>query len=232
MTMISICIATYNGKKYIQEQISSILPQLSKEDEIIISDDGSKDNTLAIIQTFNDSRIKIFHNTKKHGVVPNFENALKHATGNYIFFSDQDDIWTPNKVERCINALQTHDLVIHNSLIMDGEGNVSYIDFFSTRKSQKGYWRNLYKNSYVGSCMAFRKELLPHVLPFPKHILWHDMWIGLMAERKGKTLFIPDTLLYYRRHGNNASATAEKSSFSFFFQLKYRLQMLYYTLTK
>ena len=230
--MISICIATYNGEKYIQEQLSSILSQLNKEDEIIISDDGSKDNTLRIIQSFNDPRIKIFYNLKRHGVVPNFENALKYANGDYIFFSDQDDIWAPNKVNRCIEALQNHDLVIHNSLIMDGEGNISDIDFFSKRKSQKGYWKNLYKNSFVGSCMAFRKELLPHALPFPKHILWHDMWIGLMAERKGSTIFIPDKLLYYRRHGNNASATAEKSSFSLLFQLKYRLQMLYYVTTR
>lgn len=228
--MISICIATYNGEKYIREQIASILSQLEKEDEIIVSDDGSKDNTLGIIQSFDDDRIKIFHNEGKHGVVPNFENALKRANGNYIFFSDQDDIWTPNKVKRCMEALQGHDLVIHNSLIMDGNGNISDIDFFSVRKSGKGYWKNLYKNSFVGSCMAFRKELLPYVLPFPKHILWHDMWIGLMAEKKGKTIFIPDTLLYYRRHGNNASATAEKSSFSFLFQIKYRLQMLYYTI--
>jgi len=228
----SVCIATYNGEKYILEQLSSILSQLDEKDEIIISDDGSKDNTLTIIQSFRDARIKLFHNTPKHGVVPNFENALRHAKGNYIFFSDQDDIWAPNKVKRCIEALQENDLVIHNSLIMDGKGNISDIDFFSIRKSGKGYWKNLYKNSFVGSCMAFRKELLPYILPFPKHILWHDMWIGLMAEKKRKTVFIPDTLLYYRRHGNNASATAEKSSFSFWFQLKYRLQMLYYTIIR
>lgn len=230
--MISICIATYNGEKYIEKQILSILLQLRENDEIIISDDGSKDNTLDIVRALNDSRIKIFHNKKNHGVVPNFENALNNAKGDYIFFSDQDDIWTPNKVERCIEALQKHVLVIHNSIIMDGKGNISNKDFFSMRKSKKGYWRNLYKNSFVGSCMAFRKELLPHVLPFPKKILWHDMWIGLMAERIGDTIFIPDTLLYYRRHGNNASATSERSSFSFLFQLNYRLKMFYYTLIR
>lgn len=228
--MISICIATYNGEKYIKDQLSSILHQLNKEDEIIISDDGSTDNTLTIIQSFNDSRIKVFYNSKKHGVVPNFENSLKHVNGDYIFLSDQDDIWHPNKVKRCLEILKNNSLVIHNSLIMDAKGKISDIDFFSLRKSKKGYWKNLYKNSFVGSCMAFRKELLPHILPFPNHILWHDMWIGLMAEKKGNTVFIPDILLYYRRHGNNASATAEKSSFSFLFQLKYRLQILYYTL--
>lgn len=232
MKKSSICIATYNGEKFITQQISSILNQLGDNDEIIISDDISKDNTISIIKSFNDSRIKIVENRGKHGVVSNFENALKHAKGDYIFFSDQDDIWAQNKIKRCIAELENYDLVVHNSLIIDKNGNPTNKDYFMVRKSGKGYWKNLYKNSYVGSCMAFRKELLPHIMPFPKNILWHDMWIGLIAERKGKTVFIPETLLYYRRHGNNASPTAEKSSFSFYFQLKYRLQMLYYTLIK
>ena len=93
---ISVCIATYNGAKYIEEQVQSILYQLSEKDEIINSDDGSKDNTLAIIKSLNDARIKVIHNTLKHGLVSNFENAIKHADGDYIFLSDQDDIWTSN----------------------------------------------------------------------------------------------------------------------------------------
>lgn len=229
---ISVCLATYNGEKYIKQQLSSILSQFSPNDEIIISDDGSNDNTLKIIRDFKDQRIKIFNNEGPHGVVPNFENAIEHATGDYIFLCDQDDIWASDKVKRCMEVLQDYDLVIHNSLLMDGEGNVSDVDFFSLRHSQSGYWKNLYKNSFIGCCMAFRREVLEYTLPFPKHILWHDMWIGLMVEKRGKTKFIKDKLLYYRRHGNNASATAEKSSFSFLFQIKYRLQMLYYTATR
>lgn len=227
--MISICMATYNGEKYIEKQVDSILQQISIRDELIISDDGSKDDTLEILVSLNDSRIKIFNNKGLHGVVPNFENAIRHAAGDYIFLCDQDDIWISNKIDICMKALCNCNLVIHNSLLMDGVGNVSDIDFFSLRKSTAGYWKNLYKNSFIGCCMAFRREILDYVLPFPKQILWHDMWIGLMMEKKGKTKFIDDKLLYYRRHGNNASATAEKSSFSFPFQIKYRLQMLYYT---
>ncbi len=227
--MVSVCIASYNGCKYMKEQLISILSQLSCNDEIIVSDDGSCDGTLEIISNMEDSRIKEVLNIEKHGVVPNFENAIKYASGDYIFLCDQDDLWVENKVKTCVEALQSVDLVVHNSLLMDGVGNVSDIDFFSLRKSTAGYWKNLYKNSFIGCCMAFRREILDYVLPFPKQILWHDMWIGLMVEKKGKTKFIDDKLLYYRRHGNNASATAEKSSFSFPFQIKYRLQMLYYT---
>ena len=230
--MISVCIASYNGCKYMKEQLISILSQLSCDDEIIVSDDGSCDGTLEIVSNMEDSRIKEVLNIEKHGVVPNFENAIKYASGDYIFLCDQDDLWVENKVKTCVEALQSVDLVVHNSLLMDGVGNVSDIDFFSLRKSTAGYWKNLYKNSFIGCCMAFRREILDYVLPFPEHILWHDMWIGLMVEKKGKTMFIEDKLLYYRRHDNNASATAEKSSFSFLFQIKYRLQMFGYTLIR
>lgn len=229
---VSVCVATYNGENFIKEQLDSILSQLSDDDEIIISDDGSKDKTLEIVRAFDDSRIKIFVNKGRHGVVPNFENALKQVSGDIIFLSDQDDVWADNKVEVMSAALDDVDLVIHNSLIMDGDGNISNVDFYSIRNSKPGYWKNLYKNAFVGSCMAFRKNVLRYALPIPRHLLWHDMWIGLMVEKKGRTKFIDDKLLYYRRHGNNASATAEKSSFSFFFRLKYRMQMLLYSMLR
>lgn len=184
--MVSVCIASYNGCKYMKEQLISILSQLSCDDEIIVSDDGSCDGTLEIVSNMEDSRIKEVLNIEKHGVVPNFENAIKYASGDYIFLCDQDDLWVENKVKTCVEALQSVDLVVHNSLLMDGVGNVSDIDFFSLRKSTAGYWKNLYKNSFIGCCMAFRREILDYVLPFPEHILWHDMWIGLMVEKKEK----------------------------------------------
>ena len=231
--MISVCMATYNGAKYIREQVSSILPQLGDGDELIVSDDGSTDDTLSVLKEFCDSRIRVFPNqTGRHGVVPNFENALRHAKGDIIFFSDQDDIWTKNKVEAMVKALQNADLVVHDALIMDKDGNVSDVNYFSLRPPHRGYWSNLYKNSFMGSCMAFRTSLLSKVLPFPKHILWHDMWIGLVASRVGSVKFINDKLLYYRRHGDNVSATGEKSTFSKRKQLEYRIQMLYYSILK
>ena len=93
--MISVCMASYNGAIFIKQQAVSILNQLGLEDELIISDDGSKDNTLEILASLNDSRIKIYHHSAPHGVVSNFENAIKHASGDYIFLSDQDDICVP-----------------------------------------------------------------------------------------------------------------------------------------
>lgn len=230
--MISVCIATYNGDKYIEEQILSILNQLSDKDEIIISDDGSKDKTLKVIDRLDDKRIKVFKNNNRHGVVPNFENALKHASGEYIFFSDQDDIWQSDKVKICIDNLYDSDLVVHNSVVKFQDGEQSDMDFFELRKSGVGFIKNITRNTFVGSCMAFRRNVMDYILPFPKHVLWHDMWIGLMVEMNGKTKFIDNKLLIYRRHGDNASPTSEKSSFSKWFQFKYRLQMLYYTIIR
>lgn len=227
--MISVCIATYNGEKYIQEQIDSIIRQLSDNDEIVISDDGSTDKTISILKAYYDSRIKIKLNKGKHGIVSNFENALKHSSGDIIFLSDQDDIWDKHKVEKCMDTLKDADLVVHNSKVIREDGSLPDDDFFQLRHSGPGYWKNLYKNSFVGSCMVFRKEVKDYVLPFPHHILWHDMWIGLMVEKKGKTKFVNDKLLIYRRHESNASPTSEKSTFSTWMKIKYRLQMLYYT---
>ncbi|MCD8291094.1 MAG: glycosyltransferase, partial [Prevotella sp.] len=96
---VSVCIATYNGEKYIEEQIRSILSQLSDNDEVIISDDGSHDQTLSLIQSIGDKRIKIFQNEGRHGFKYNFENTLKKVQGDYIFLCDQDDVWLPNKVQ-------------------------------------------------------------------------------------------------------------------------------------
>lgn len=122
--MISVCIATHNGAHYIKEQIGSILCQLGINDEIIISDDGSTDNTIDILLAFNDKRIKIHFYKQpvksKHShtyVCRNFENALRYAKGEYIFLADQDDWWMPNKVEKCLEDLIKHTLVVHQAEI-------------------------------------------------------------------------------------------------------------------
>lgn len=227
--MISVCIAAYNGANYVREQVVSILCQLSADDEIIISDDGSTDDTINILEGFQDSRIKIFYNKGMHGIVPNFENTLKQTSGDFVFLADQDDVWDEHKVARCMTALKDADLVVHNASVFYENGEHQDEDFFQLRHSGPGYWKNIYKNSFMGSCMAFRKSVKDYVLPFPRNILWYDMWIGLMVEKKGKTQFINEKLLRYRRHNDNASATSEKSTFSIWKMLKYRLQMLYYT---
>ena len=223
--MISICMATYNGEKYIKEQIDSILPQLSKNDEIIISDDSSTDDTLSIIRSFNDHRIKIFSGCNFHSPISNFENALKYAKGDYIFLSDQDDVWLDNKVERMMEALKQYSLVVSDCYVVNKDCEIIRNSFF-VRKPVPGIIWNLFRNNYLGCCMAFRKEVLTKALPFPKSIAMHDIWLGLCGALFYKTTFIPDKLIKYRRHGGNVSPTAEKSKFSLKYKILYRIDIL------
>ena len=226
---ISVCIPTYNGEKYIQEQLVSILVQLSAEDEIIISDDSSTDTTLEIIKSLQDSRIKLFENNTFKSPIFNLENALKHASGDVIFLADQDDIWEPEKVKITLNKLQNSDLVVSDCSLIDASGNLVDPSFYALNKTKSGYLNNLIKNGYLGCCIAFNSKINKSVLPFTKKIAMHDIWIGLTASLVGKVDFIEDKLIRYRRHGDNFSFTSAKSKFSVTYKLSYRIYFLYHT---
>ena len=207
--MVTVCVASYNGEKYIEEQIKSILQNLSDDDEVIISDDGSKDETRKILEDIsaNDGRIKIIDGPQK-GLIKNFENAMRHANGDVIFLSDQDDIWTADKVEKVLKCFEDEEcmLVLHNASVIDENENIILESFFEHRGSRAGVIKNIIKNSYIGCCMAIRKELLQYILPLPeKKCGLHDQWIGVIAELRGNVVFLEDKLLYYRRHGDNMS---------------------------
>lgn len=226
--MISVCIPTFNGKKYIKKQLNSILNQSTAVDEIIISDDSSTDNTIEIIKSYNDSRIRIIENQKFKSPIFNLENALKHSKGDYIFLADQDDIWERNKVEVMMNRLQNHQLVVSDGYIIDEEGEILENSIFKLYNSKQGFVKNLIKNSYMGCCMAFDRQLLNYVLPFPKGIAMHDLWIGLNAEIFFSVYFCDEKLLSYRRHADNKTPLNHKdNNHSLFYKLAYRLTILY-----
>lgn len=219
---ISVCIPTYNGALYIKEQLNSILIQLKEDDEVIISDDSSLDETVNIIKSFNDKRICLLEGNKFKSPVYNLENALKRANGDYIFLSDQDDMWYSNKVEQMLSYLKDYDCVVSDATVVDANMKLIHPSFMELNHSKSGLLRNLIKNGFLGCCMAFRKEILDKALPIPNPIPMHDTWIGLVAEKYGKTFFLKEPLIYYRRHGNNASPTAEKSIYSFKEKLYHR----------
>ena len=213
--MITVCLATFNGSNYVGEQLRSVLEQLGPDDEVVVSDDGSTDGTLTVITRLDDSRLRLLNGSGRLGVVRNFERALLAARGDIIFLCDQDDVWLPGKVERCQAALADCPLVVTDCTVVDGELKPLSPSFFAMRNSRPGILHNLWKNSYLGCCMAFRRELLQHALPFPKRIPMHDMWLGMIAETRGGTCFMPVPLLLYRRHSGNASDTAGRSTAKF-----------------
>jgi glycosyltransferase involved in cell wall biosynthesis len=211
---VSVCMAVYNGERFIEEQMASILPQLSYSDELIISDNWSTDRTQELITQFKDCRIKLIRNVEFTNLISNFENALKNASGDILFLADCDDIWKPTKVEAMKSLLGAYDLVVSDCEIIDAKGEVIADSFFASSHPHRGLIRNVIKNSYIGCCMAFKRRILELALPFPKNIPMHDVWIASLAELFGETHFCRERLMSYRRHGSNASTTGEKSKYS------------------
>lgn len=223
--MISVCIATYNGSKYIKQQIDSIISQLESEDEIVISDDSSTDETVEILKSYGDPRIKIIHfnRSKKdmstHVLVSsNFENALKHSSGDLIFLSDQDDLWASDKVEVYSKYLRENDLVISDCCLIIDDIIEFETSFFQGRSPKYNYL--LFGSSYHGCCMAFNRKILNISLPFPRKLPLHDAWLGLLAESLGKVKFLHKKLTYYRVHTSNVSI-GKKNKYSY--KIYYRL---------
>lgn len=230
--MISVCIPTYNGSKFIHEQLESIINQLEYNDEIIISDDSSTDDTINIIESFKDKRITILKNNKFRSPIFNLENALRQAKGDYIFLSDQDDIWHENKIAIMSSHLLNYNTVISDCILIDEENKEILPSFFKINDSKSGLFHNIIKNSYLGCCMAFDRRILEASLPFPEKIAMHDIWIGLISELVGKPLFIKERLISYRRHSDNFSPTSQKSKFNIWYKLKYRLVFAYYAIVR
>lgn len=213
--MISVCMAAYNGEKYIKAQIESILCQLDKEDELIISDDGSTDFTIQIIEEIKDERIKLFHNNT-HNYTRNFENAILHAAGDYILLSDQDDVWLENKVQEIINTFKREncDMILTDAIVVDKDLEIIYPSYFNYCNIKKGFWVNFIHTRYIGACMAFNKKLKENILPFPSNdrFISHDYWITCVAEMKYHTYLLEKPLILYRRHDNNVSLGVEMKS--------------------
>lgn len=226
---------TYNGSKYIVKQVTSILSQLSQTDELIISDDGSTDDTISLLKSFNDPRIKIFYHIKESSPFPgalklvylinrNMENAIKHASGDVIFMADQDDIWCANKVQRMLTELNDYDLVIHSYYMIDADDKPS--SFTSPNRHTTNILQILIKPSFKGCCMAFNNNIKDHALPFPNYAVEHDTWIGLCTVKFGKIKYIDDKLIQYRRHGENVSPASGKSKNPLYIRLYRRWLIL------
>jgi glycosyltransferase involved in cell wall biosynthesis len=213
---VSVAMATYNGEKYLEQQIDSILSQLGNEDELIISDDHSSDQTLSIIEKFmkDDHRVKLYMNDES-GVTSNFENAIKRTKNEIIFLSDQDDVWKPEKVKTVKDYYVKNpqiQMIMSDITVVDNQLNPTIESFYEFRGSRAGVLKNIIKNSYIGCAMSFKKELKTKILPIPRNVPMHDMWIGLVADMNKSALLIPEKLIYYRRHDATVTSVENTSS--------------------
>jgi len=217
-------MAVKNGAKYIGAQIDSILCQLSAHDELVISDDHSVDASLEIVKRFDDPRIKMF-TSPRHGATQNFEHALSHSSGEFIFLADQDDVWHPEKISTMQRSFSDFDLVVCDcSLVNDGLEVISK-SFFQQKGSSRGFLKNLLSNSYMGCCMGFRRRVMEKALPIPKDTA-HDLWIGMVSEIYFKTFFLEESLVMHRIHASNASTSGRASTIPHMKRVSQRYQLV------
>ena len=227
-TPVSVALATCNGERWIGAQVESILSQLGPNDELVVADASSSDRTLEIVEGLHDPRVHILGSLPRGDIPGSFESALRECRGNALFLSDQDDIWLPGKVDRCLEALDRTgtSLVLHDARVVDDAGLVLAESFLDQRRFRPGFFRNLWRPGYLGCALAFRRDLLSDALPFPKHLPMHDWWLGLLAERRAGVVVVRTPLILHRRHGNNANFSPGESPYGLVRQLGFRLRMV------
>lgn len=227
-------MATYNGERFLREQIDSILCQLGPDDELIISDDGSTDGTLGIIESCNDPRIRLLHHRRKpeyasirhsrnfYYATDNFENALGAARGDYIFLSDQDDVWLEGKVEECLKGLATWDCVVHDMQIIDGTNNLLSASRYGASPVPGNWLGIIWRMCLWGCCLCFRRSVLDSILPFPHRLIAHDYWICAVVLKDLSLGYISLPLIAYREYKGSTSYKARNPAFH---KIKYRVRL-------
>lgn len=209
--VISVCMAAYNGERYIVAQIQSILNQLNGDDELIVVDDCSADATRETVRAIADGRIRLIEHTRNLGVSRTFEDAIRAARNGILFLSDQDDLWATNKVDIILNTFAARPevtLIATDAALIDADGALISSSYFVNRGTfHAGFWKNFLRNHFGGCTMAFRSSILPEILPLPHdYAVLHDLWIGVRNSLAGhQTLYLDQPLVLNRRHGSTAT---------------------------
>lgn len=216
---ISVCMATYNGEKYLKQQIDSILAQSNKEWELLIRDDGSHDNTVSIIkdyQTKYPNKIKLITDNKHHlGANLNFRQLLEYINAEYIMFSDQDDVWLPNKIELTLRAMKSAEqlypekpVLVHTDLkVVDPNLNIIAESMWSYQKLFPEIGDNLStimaRNVVTGCAMMLNSKAKAVSIPIPKEAVMYDWWIAISVAKHGKIIPVAVSSILYRQHSEN-----------------------------
>ena len=204
---ISVVMTSYNGEKYIREQLDSIITNITENDELIIGDDGSTDNTISIIDEYLDKfpHIKLVK-SQKLGTTNNLERLISMTNGDIIFIADQDDVWDSQKVSKICNAFQDNPeiyLVFHNSKVSGADINdILHISLFDYLSVSNKFFDNLLYFHFWGCMFAFRKRAKEYLIPFR---FGFDSWIMFCVSFFKNCYLEKDILMTYRRHGNNLS---------------------------
>jgi glycosyltransferase involved in cell wall biosynthesis len=213
---ISVVMAVYNGRKYLVEQIESVLSQLDAEDELVVVDDASSDGSASFVRELNSPRIRLYVNPQNVGVLRTFERALSLARHDLIFLCDQDDIWLPGKKTAYVEAFDSDRevcVVISDAELIDGSGKLLSKSYMTTGRGgfDGSILGTLWRNRYLGCAMAVRRSLLRIALPIPNRAPMHDMWLGALGKMSGRITYLSKPYQQYRRHGDNASPLGSNS---------------------
>lgn len=221
---ISVAIPTYNGGKFLREQLDSIYHQTRVPDEVVVVDDCSKDNTVIILKEYADKYgLKYYQNESNLGYNKNFEKAIRLCTGDIIALCDQDDYWFPTKIADSYSALMQYPMdepSCVSSFSISTDENLKPLPRIS-HDLQSGDWRlNLTRYYSQGCTLMFNRALCDYILPFPEEMIY-DAYIGLTAAMVGNRYYINKELMYYRLYGGNSLANEKpKSPYSILNRLK------------
>lgn len=204
--LVSIALCTYNGEKFLREQLDTLVRQTYPNLEIIAVDDCSNDSTVAILKEYEllFPFLKIYQNKVNLGFVKNFEKAISLCSGDLIALADQDDIWHLEKIEKQVNAIGSHQLIYHDSEFIDVKGALlekKMSDIFNMYSGNEPE-TFLFFNCVSGHSLMMKKELAETILPL-KSGLFHDRWIAYVAANLGSIGFINECLVKYRQHENS-----------------------------
>lgn len=229
--MIDILMATYNGEKYLQHQLDSILHQSNQDWRLIIRDDCSTDNTVELIkeyQLLRPEQIQLIQAEQPSGSAQNnFFQLLQYSTANYVMFADQDDVWLRQKVEATLDEMGQMEqqygkdipLLVHTDLAVVDE-NLRVLNHSLFDMHNMDYRRNklnniLVQNIVTGCTVMVNRSLLNMITKTPEYAVMHDMWFALIAAAFGKIGFIDKTTMLYRQHGRNVKGARNMKTISY-----------------
>lgn len=211
--LVSIVMATYNGEKYLREQLDSIIEQTYKNIELIVVDDCSQDSTLDILVAYQASHnfIKIYRNESNMGVSQTFSFGITKAIGDYVAFCDQDDVWLPNKIEILISEVGDNLLICSPFIAVDSKLCTLNKDVPISKLPRVCFADYLIGNNVTGCCAMISRELIELAMPIPKEFYMHDYYFALYASYHNRLKRISIPLVYYRQHGNNVLGSTRQT---------------------
>ena len=214
--LISVAVCTYNGEKFIREQLDSICNQTYSELEIIICDDVSTDDTRNILEEYSkDPRVRMDFNSTNLGAYANFEKAIRLCRGDWIAVSDQDDIWLPHKIETLYRNIGNEPLIYADSILVNEQGapigkNISDLRNLYSNPDPRGF---IFSNAVWGHALFFQQSLKEKIFPLPEGVA-HDVWIAFVAACVGGIKYVDEALVLYRQHEQTFTSTLPSKEFA------------------